>query len=326
MQDIILRNTEAITEILTDNQYAVGITLDGFRLWDKSFRQKQAEIVKKEQQLSKDIEYLLNSVESSFLFVTLNNDDYIKHYIITKSKQYKETQSSRNDFIAEIIYYADDLSLEILSGIYREERKGKVEIYGKTYQVEKTIKNEDANLFVDMIMPEAVLIKKHGGLSQYINNKTLEIINLLMYSSRTHRYEIVHATYDKIEKECYMDICIFRGFVKEHGNPGVKFKTRKNDNGQYRHSFEEMNTESILYAYGYNVSSTNGLTEIQRHELLAEIVDLKILNKSQIISFLDFFIDTHNTEKYYIARLKWANDRKYVINYRSNPERFLIMN
>ena len=87
-----------------------------------------------------------------------------------------------------------------------------------------------------------------------------------------------------------------------------------------------MNTESILYAYGYNVSSTNGLTEIQRHELLAEIVDLKILNKSQIISFLDFFIDTHNTEKYYIARLKWANDRKYVINYRSNPERFLIMN
>lgn len=75
--------------------------------------------------------------------------------------------------------------------------------------------------------------------------------------------------------------------------------------------------ESILMQYGYNVSEIKGLSATKRQKILAVIIDNKILSKSEIISYLDFFINQRsgrsNMER---AISKWEADREFVENYR----------
>lgn len=69
--------------------------------------------------------------------------------------------------------------------------------------------------------------------------------------------------------------------------------------------------------YGYNVSQTEGLTEKVRHKILAVLIDNHIMRKSDIISYLDFFISQRqNQSKFELAVSKWAADRDFVSDYR----------
>ena len=64
--------------------------------------------------------------------------------------------------------------------------------------------------------------------------------------------------------------------------------------------------ESLLMQYGYNVSEMEGLSSIQRHNILSVIIDNNILSKSEIISYIDFFISQRRTmENMKTAILKW---------------------
>ena len=75
--------------------------------------------------------------------------------------------------------------------------------------------------------------------------------------------------------------------------------------------------ESLLMQYGYNVSQTEGLTDLRRHKILAVIIDNKIMSKGEIISYLDFFINQRssmtNMER---AIAKWESDREFVEEYK----------
>lgn len=74
--------------------------------------------------------------------------------------------------------------------------------------------------------------------------------------------------------------------------------------------------ESLLMQYGYNVSEMEGLSSIQRHNILSVIIDNNILSKSEIISYIDFFISQRRTmENMKTAILKWEEDREFVKNY-----------
>ena len=76
--------------------------------------------------------------------------------------------------------------------------------------------------------------------------------------------------------------------------------------------------ESILMQYGYNVSQTVGLSARQRQKILAVMIDNKVLSKSEIISYLDFFIRQHGSRNNMgIAISKWEDDREFVEHYRS---------
>ena len=71
--------------------------------------------------------------------------------------------------------------------------------------------------------------------------------------------------------------------------------------------------ESILMQYGYNVSQTVGLSARQRQKILAVMIDNKVLSKSEIISYLDFFIRQHGSRNNMgIAISKWEDDREFV--------------
>ena len=76
--------------------------------------------------------------------------------------------------------------------------------------------------------------------------------------------------------------------------------------------------ESILMQYGYNVSQTVGLSARQRQKILAVMIDNKVLSKSEIISYLDFFIRQHGSRNNMgVAISKWEDDREFVEHYKS---------
>ena len=77
-------------------------------------------------------------------------------------------------------------------------------------------------------------------------------------------------------------------------------------------------SESLLMQYGYNVSQQEGLTETRRHKILALLIDNKIMTKSEIISYIDFFISQRQGRSMYeVAIHKWSTDRDCVEEYKS---------
>ena len=76
--------------------------------------------------------------------------------------------------------------------------------------------------------------------------------------------------------------------------------------------------ESILMQYGYTVSQGEGLTNARRRKILAVLIDNKILTKSDIISYLDFFINQRKYQaRFEKAIEKWESDREFVSGYKS---------
>ena len=69
--------------------------------------------------------------------------------------------------------------------------------------------------------------------------------------------------------------------------------------------------------YGYNVSQVEGLSTVRRQKILAVMIDNNILSKSEIISYLDFFINQRaGRRNMELAISKWEADREFVEQYR----------
>ena len=62
---------------------------------------------------------------------------------------------------------------------------------------------------------------------------------------------------------------------------------------------------------------TEGLTATGRQKILAVIIDNKIMSKSEIISYIDFFISQRSSNsRMEVAISKWEADREFVENYK----------
>ena len=76
--------------------------------------------------------------------------------------------------------------------------------------------------------------------------------------------------------------------------------------------------ESILMQFGYTVSQEESLSASRRQKILAVMIDNKVLSKSEIISYLDFFINQRQYQsKFELAVSKWEMDRDFVQEYRT---------
>ena len=76
--------------------------------------------------------------------------------------------------------------------------------------------------------------------------------------------------------------------------------------------------ESVLKQYGYSVSQQEGLSSARRKKILALLVDNEVLTRSEIISYLDFFINQRkDLDKYGRAIDKWESDREFISEYKA---------
>lgn len=237
--------------------------------------------------------------------------DYI---IVSDRKQSKP--------ISNIYHYSESNARELITSYLRSDHLKRGIINGKRYVARKLVYSRDGSKMFNILKPVKTIIKPHGGFNSSLKEGNAEIVDILMYSPFTKRYEISKATFDKNLEICYMDIIHFRNFVAQFGNPGLpyEFKTSSRKS-QY---WATLHDQSILMAYGYNVSQSENLSTRYRRELLAEIMDLEILTAEEIIRYLNFFIAHHQSDKDYYARFKWAEDVQFVLGYKINPERFLV--
>ena len=82
--------------------------------------------------------------------------------------------------------------------------------------------------------------------------------------------------------------------------------------------------ESILHQSGYNVSSSEDLTDLQRQEILRRVIDSGLYSKTALIGFLDWLISRNekvSKKDMSGALYKWHMDREYVANYSLKAKR-----
>lgn len=134
------------------------------------------------------------------------------------------------------------------------------------------------------------------------NNEERQIRVNAGYCSNCKIFFIMESTYENLKNKG-IPICRVsdeKTYMKNHSVNGMRLAQ-----------------ESILMQYGYNVNQQDGLSSSRRQKILAVLIDKKILRKSEIVSYLDFFISQRQTQsKYQVAISKWEADREFVENYR----------
>lgn len=297
--------SKEVYKIMKDNESCKGFFLDGKEL-------RNASDVKKEKDRQKKLNAVANSVVMiCIIFSNQTQEDYI---ITNKTDEHAEPN---------IYQYTSEEGRELLSACFAEERESKGSLNGIDFTVKNRIfRNKSDNMLPEQIQPKTLTIRRNGGYYSEIKDNRSEIVDLLLYSPKTERYEIIKATYSRSEDYCYTDFNVLRHYVHKYGNPGVQYQIERSGGG--RLDFSDLNAESILKEWGYNAAKKDELTKKQRQDILADIIDLGILEVHKIVRYLNFFIKSHAAECYADARIKWEEDRKFVENYKVNPNRFMI--
>jgi len=307
---------------MLDNPFSKGFTFDGHTMWNftaeqRRVNQERLKQERKEQYYRARLNKLSNFSSSEMMICIRRDDRTYSDYIIVSNN--KEADN------IERFHYSSAVGRELLSAAYAKERNSRGSLQGINFSVITRVypKGKDRREFSDHFILTQLLIKSGGGYLNSSKNKNYEIVDMMVYSLKTDRYEIMRATYDDYNDECFVDIGLYRNYVSKFGHPNISpdFGYHPASGGK---SFDELNGESILMGYGYSVGKKERLGKTERQALLAEIVDLEILTVKRVVSLLDFFIQTHSNEMYFEARTKWEADKKYIQEYRVNPQRFLI--
>ena len=251
--------------------------------------------------------------KSASLAVHLKTRDIHEHRFVT-------IVSSRSDRDIEhdIFHYSDYFARLLLLAICR--KKESINITGDTFNILKVFRLDWANDSLERRMNiKKIVLHNGGGLYNELSSPQIELVDILLYSPFTECFEVTHASYDTENDQYYMDARVLRSFITKYGNPGVEIAAYKSG---YR-DFSTMKEESILHAYGYVVGNA-GLSERERQVLLGEVLDLGLMSATSILSLLDLNITMHSGDRYQYARSCWIADRTFVMEYKVNPNRFVI--
>lgn len=317
-----------VERLLQDNPRTYGFYLNGRDLHKEkclalSRAKRNAEHENRLKMEEKVREYIqqrkeqLKNTPSGVLMICVQCEDRtIKDYTIVNTPKFSDPTKG-------IFHYASVEAREFLSAAYAEARNKRGRYQEQSYRVLRTISPKfDTPKDADDMIPTILYIQTDGGYSSSITNNKYELVDLLLYSPFTDRYELIRATHNKHTNKCFVDASIFRHYVRRFGNPGIKL--RFGSENDHHKKWDQLNDESILKGYGYSVSKTSNHSNEYRQELLAEMVDLEILTVHQIVKLLSFFISSHPHNKDAFARMKWMMDKSFIENYKANPTRFLI--
>lgn len=299
---IYVKKSQELIKIMRDNPLSKGFTLDGRELWNASIIEARKERRRR-----------LYETANSVVMLCIKTCNQVREYIITTG--------ITND--PNIFCYKSIEGRELLSAAFAEERARKGILFEKEFQIlEIVFAKKHFTKLPNYILPVELTIEADGGYITSVKNCNHELADILVYSPLTQRYELMRGTYDKEKNYCYTDISIFRRFVHAYGKPRISFDFNTDYSGGY--SNYDLRSESVLMLFGYSVSEANCLSAEERHDILAEIVDLEILTVHRIVKLLDFHCRLHSGERYWLARSKWISDKDFIENYKVNPNRFLI--
>lgn len=148
----------------------------------------------------------------------------------------------------------------------------------------------------------------------------IEPINALVFvlrKSGTVTTKTIPASYCRtcskyyISKWQYEDIC-------EHGVPLFrKIIEKKGLHQGTTGFFNNLNAESKLHSNGYNVSSSEDLSDAQRQIILSLLMESGVCEREEIKSHLSWLISSREgQDSMQNAVAKWKKDRKFVASYK----------
>ena len=262
-------------------------------------------------------EFLEKSAIKPLVFL-LMQESASRREIVVISNQYREISSE-----CHILPYTDKNARQLLTEVFHNESKNSIQYDGENYNIYELKEFEQFSLpsVGYNYIASDVTIKTGGGFQSHIKNNYCEIVDVLLYSPRTKRYEPIHATYDSREGECFIDITLFRNFINEFGNPGIKVYPGISFGGSFLN--RDLSDESLLHAYGYNVNSNDNLNDAERQSMIAEIIDLELMQQRKIVDLLTWLVKTRKNVRLE-TKNKWERDIVFTLNYKANPSRFLI--
>lgn len=124
------------------------------------------------------------------------------------------------------------------------------------------------------------------------------------YCEQCEHYYILSSIYEKYSFEMRDALC---DIIDESELHKYILTRTKQDN--------TFSTESILHKSGYNVSSATNMSTSERINLLNQIIEFKILNRSEIMNFLNWLIAFHaNNPNMVNSITKWKEDLFGIIN------------
>ncbi len=113
----------------------------------------------------------------------------------------------------------------------------------------------------------------------------------------------------------------YKEFIKKYGVIYLTFGF-VNEKGDYSEPTESKKADkSPLMLCGYSVSQDKGFSSEQRHVILKNIIDRKILDKWQVIEYLEQFIRYNGLKANMdLAVSKWRSDLDFVEAYESDKQ------
>lgn len=261
---------------------------------------------------SKRVRNLLKLTSVSVCFHLLCKDTHEHRIIAIVSNKAEICRES------DVFHYSDWLARYILYQVYKGYKRFRIADVEYFLLKFFRLDSEKTNIS-DPWEIERIVLRKGGGLYNGITQKDIELVDVLLYSPYSDCFKIASASYDQTNKMYYMDAIVFRNFIEKHGNPGIQLVAYKKGNSEYY----TMRDESLLHAYGYKVGK-NGLSEAERQCLLAEVIDLELMSPRSILNLLDLNITMHPSDIYEEARAHWKTDKDFVMDYKVNPERFIV--
>ena len=200
------------------------------------------------------------------------------------------------DFCAELLFSSES-EYEIINNRAQEEIDEPMQIGYKDFLIR-------CSAF--KCMHEAHRIKNVVGIISIIDDEgKIQTINIPAgFCPECNIYFILDSTYKSL---------ITKGSITCRVTDEKNYARNGYMNGQ------KLARESILKQYGYNVSKVEGLSNKSRQKILAIMIDNKILSKSEIISYLDFFINQRvSLDNMKDAVAKWKEDRIFAENYKNS--------
>lgn len=317
--------------ILIDNPYGQKYILDGKHYHNYSMMEKKRQQELEKKRKAEKINALFAQFPSSIMYIqSINSNKQEVSFLIVRDA----TDAGERNYLCPQDYQAR----ELLAACFEEDKNHIATLQGeeylisdKQYHIPKSEKSQwRYNKSPQSYFIPELEISSGGGYARHIKNPHFQqITDVLLYSPYTKRYEIARATLESnlqgSKTRLYMDISIFRDFVQKYGNPGrSRFYFQESDRFGNGLDWESMADESMLKAFGYTVNQTDGLTAAYRQSILAEIIDLGFMPQNKVVNHLEFCISTHSAARYINACSKWEADKKFVMSYNANPERFLI--
>lgn len=147
----------------------------------------------------------------------------------------------------------------------------------------------------------------------------VESVTAFVLSVEDHLQHPINVSYCNQCNKYYINSTSFNLYSQKYGMPLIELY---NSAGGGYGNYTTWSEESILHFLGYNVNSTDNLSDEERQRILTQAIEAGHINKPKVIVFLETMIRLNERqEKKTNAVTKWRKDLKYISDYKLEKQR-----